>query len=85
MPEPFRVLLPLLHHVVHFNDGNCRLTIPVVKGRCARDALPHAVHIGVSKFVKTIFTTTKHIYKESAHIIEGCNVTFDTNDCWNFQ
>ena len=45
--EPFRVQLPLLRHVVPLNDGNCRLTIPVVKGRCTRDTLPHAVHIGV--------------------------------------
>ena len=33
----------------------------------------------------TISTAIKHIYKESAHIIEGCNVACDTNDCWNFQ
>ena len=70
----------LLRHVVPLNDGNCLLTIPVVKGRFARGALPHAFHI-----VKTIFTKIKHIYKESANIIEGCNVAFDTNDCWNFQ
>ena len=64
-----------------FNDGNCRLTIPVVKGRCARDVLScHIFHIGVLKFVKTISTTIKHIYTESANIIEGCNVAFDTND-----
>ena len=54
--ESFRMLLPLLRHTVPLNDGNCRLTIPVVKGRCARDALPHAFHIGVSKFIKTIST-----------------------------
>ena len=83
--EPFHALLPLLLHVVPFNDGNCRLTIPVVKGRCARDALPHALHIGVFKFVKTISTAMKHIYKESANIIEDCNVAFATKDCWNFQ
>ena len=83
--EPFRVLLPLLRHVVPLNDGNCRLTMPVGKGRCARDALPHAFHIGVLKFVFTISTTIKHIYKGSANIIEGCYVDCDTNDCWNFQ
>ena len=49
--EPFHVLLPLLRHVAPLNDGNCRLTMPVGKGRCARDALPHAFHIGVFKFV----------------------------------
>ena len=63
------MLLPLLRHVMPLNDGNFRLTIPVVKGRCARDALPHAVHIGMFEFVKTICTTIKHIYKESANII----------------
>ena len=67
--EPFHALLPLLRHVAPLNDRNCRLTMPVGKGRCAHDALPHAFHIGVFKFVFTISTTIKHIYKESAHII----------------
>ena len=58
---------------------------PSGKGRCARDALPHAYHIGVFKFVFTISTAIKHIYKESANLIEGCDVACDTNDCWNFQ
>ena len=83
--EPFHALLPLLRHVVPLNDGNCRLTMPVGKGRCARDALPQAFHIGVFKFVLTISTAIKHIYNESAHIIEGCDVACDTNDYWNFQ
>ena len=83
--EPFHALLPLLRHVAPLNDGNCRLTMPVGKERCARDALPHAFHIGVFKFVFTISTAIKHIYKEFAHIIESCNVACDTNDCWNFQ
>ena len=47
--------------------------MPVGKGRCARDALPHTFHIGVFKFDFTISTTVKQIYKESANIIEGCN------------
>ena len=67
------------------NDGNCRLTIPVVLGRGARYALPQAFHNGVLKFIKTIYTAMKHIYKESTNIIEGWDVAFDTNDCWNFQ
>ena len=75
------MLLPLLCHLVPLKDWNCRLTIPVVKECCAHNALPHAFHIGVFKFVKMISTTFKHIYKESANIIEGCNVAFDTNDC----
>ena len=85
MREPFRVLLPLLRHVVPLTDGNCRLTMPVGKGRRARDALHHAFHIDVLKFVFTIYTSRKHIYKGSANIIEGFDVACDTNDCWNFQ
>ena len=76
----------LLRHVVPLNDGNCRLTILVVnKGRCARDPPPDAFHIGVFEYVKTIYNTIKHIFKESANINEGCNVVFDSNGCWNFQ
>ena len=59
--EPFNALLPLLRHVVPLDDGNCRLTIPVVKGRCAREALPHAFNIGVFKYGKRNPTTIKHI------------------------
>ena len=66
------MLFPLLRHVVPLNDGNCRLTIPVVKGCCARDALLHAFHIGMFKFVETISTAIKIYLKESANIIEGC-------------
>ena len=29
-----------LRHVVPFNDGNCRLTMSIAKGRGAHDALP---------------------------------------------
>ena len=76
---------PIVTSRVPLNDGNCRLTMPVGKGRCARDALSHAFHIDVFKFVFTISSAIKHIYKESANIIEGCNVACDTNDSWNFQ
>ena len=65
---PFHALLPLLRHVVPLNDGNCRLTIPVVKGRCAREALPHAFNIGVFKYGKSNPTTIKHIYNESTNL-----------------
>ena len=64
--EPFHALLPLLRHVVPLNDGNCRLTMPVGKGRCARDALPHAFHISVFKIVFTISTAIKH-YTKNLH------------------
>ena len=68
--------------VVTMHSGLCE---QYVLGRCARDALPHAFHIGVFKLVKTISTAIKLNHKESANIIEGCNVAFDTSDCWNFQ
>ena len=55
--------------------------MPVGKGRCARDTLPHTFDIGVFKTAKKNSTTIKHIHNKSANIIEGCNVAFDTNDC----
>ena len=81
--EPFHALLPLLRHVVPLNDGNCRLTITVVKGRCAREALPRAFNIGVYKYGKSDTTTIKPIYNESDILNEGCDVAFDSNNWWN--
>ena len=46
------MLLPLLRHMVPHNDGNCRLTMPIVKGRYACDALPYTFDIGENKSVK---------------------------------
>ena len=81
--EPFHALLPLLRHVVPLNDGNCRLTIPVVKGRSAREALPQAFNIDVFKYGKSNPTTKKHIYNESEKLNESCDVAFDSNNWWN--
>ena len=81
--EPFHALLPLLRHVVPFKDGNCRLTIPVVKGRCACEALSHAFNIGVFKYGKSNPTTIKHIDSESENFSESCDVAFDSNYWWN--
>ena len=61
------------------------LTMPMVTGRCARDAPLHTFNIGALWFVETNSTTIKHIYNESANIIEGCNVPFDTKNCWNLS
>ena len=55
--------------------------MPVVKNRCNRDVLPHTFNIGVFKSIKKNPDTLQHIYNESANIIEGCNVAFDTNAC----
>ena len=72
--EPFRVLLPLLRHVVSLNDENCRLTIPVVKGRCARDAIPHTFNIDLFECGKNNSTKLKLIYNEFGNLIDS--VTF---------
>ena len=81
--ETFQALLPLLRHVVPLNDGNCRLKIPVVKGRCAREALHHACNIGVFKYGKSNPTTIKHIDNESKTLNESRDVAFDSNNWWN--
>ena len=83
--EPFHALLPLLRHVVPLNDGNCRLTIPVVKGRCAREALPHAFNIGVFKYGKRNLTTIKYIYNESENFNGSYDVAFDSNNWSNIS
>ena len=51
---PCRGLLPVLRHMVPLNDGNCRLTMPVGRGRCTRRALPQTFDIGMFKSVKII-------------------------------
>ena len=81
--EPFHALLPLLRHMEPLNDGNCRLTIPVAKGRCAHEALSHAFNIGVFKYGKTNPTTIKYIYNESDNLNNSCDVAFDSNNWWN--
>ena len=79
---PFRELLPLLRNVVPLNVKTCRLTMPVVKGRCPRDALPHIFDIGVFKCGKAILPL-KHIYNESDNVINSCDFAFDSNTRWN--
>ena len=79
------VLPPSLRHVVQLNDGNIRLTMPVGKGRCARDALPHTCNIDAFKSVNYIYTSIKRIYSESGNKFEGCNIAFDASECGNFQ
>ena len=54
-----------------------------VKGRCARNMLPHTFNIGMYKSSKN-FTRIKHIYNESTNLTDSCNVAFDTSDLWNF-
>ena len=63
--------------------GGGGLTIPVVKGRCAREALPHAFNIGVFKYGKSNPTTIKHIYNESENLNGSYDDAFDSNNWWN--
>ena len=77
---PLHSFLPLLRQVVPLNDGYCRLTIPVVKGRCAREALPHVFNIGLFKYGKSNSTTIKHIHNESEHFDESCDIALDGNN-----
>ena len=47
------------------NDGNCHLTIPIVKGCCANDMPPHTFNMRVYKCSKNNSTTMKYIYNKS--------------------
>ena len=69
MQESFHALLPLLRHVAPLNGENCRLTIPVVKGRGMRDVLPQTCKIQVFKCSESNFNTTKLVYNEFANSI----------------
>ena len=55
--------------------------MPIGKGRCTCDTLPHIFDISVFKIVKKNSTTIKDINNWFANIIEGCNNAFNTNDC----
>ena len=73
--EPFRMLLPLLRHVAPLSDGKLLSHNAVVKGRCARDAIPWTFHIEVFKCGQDDSDTITRI---------GCSVVFETDDRWNF-
>ena len=83
MQEPFHMVLPMLHHIVTLGNGNCYLIMPVVKGRCSYDALPHIFDIDTFKCGKNNSITKKHVYNESMSLIDTCDVAFDNNDWWN--
>ena len=77
--ESFDGLLPLLRHEVPFIDGNCRLTMPVVKGTSARDPLLRNFNIGVLNCVKSNSTAIKYIYNQYVDLIESYAVDFGIN------
>ena len=68
-------------YVMWCNDGNCRLTMPIIKGGCARDLLPHTFNISEFKSVKKNSTTIKHL--QWICIIEGCNVPINDASVFN--
>ena len=52
----------------------CRLTMPIAKGCCARDSLPHIFGIGVFKCSKNNSIAIKHINNESVNLNDSCDV-----------
>ena len=57
--EPFHLLLPLSCHVVSLDDGNCRLTMPVVKGCFVSEALAHAYSLLANKVNPALVSTVR--------------------------
>ena len=47
--------------------------MPVVKGQCARDVLPHFFNISVFKSGEKISSTIRHIYNESVNLFDSSN------------
>ena len=58
-------------------------TVPVVYGRYACEALPHAFNICMFKYGKSNSTTIKHIYNQSENLNESCDVAFESNNQGN--
>ena len=78
--EPLRVLLPLLFIWCPLNNGNCRLTMPIAEGRCAREALPISL---ISACLNPVKRILQHILSLYANLIDSCDFAFDANDWWN--
>ena len=70
--EPFRVLLPLLRHVAPLSDGKLLSHNAVVKGRCARDAIPWTFHIEVFKCGQDNSDTITRIGDDTVELLDSC-------------
>ena len=70
--QPFRVLLPLLRHVAPLSDGKLLSHNAVVKGRCARDAIPWTFHIEVFKCGQDNSDTITRIGDDSVELLDSC-------------
>ena len=64
--------LPLLRRVLFLREGNCHLTMLVIKGRCAHEELPHTLNNGVLKSDKR-FLPQANIYNGPLNFIGDCN------------
>ena len=63
------MLFQFLCHVMPLNDRNCCLTVPIVEGCRALDALLETSRIWVFKCSKSNSNTMKHAYNESVNSI----------------
>ena len=70
--EPFRVLLTLLRHVAPLSYGKLLSHNAVVKGRCARDAIPWTFHIEVFKCGQDNSDTITRIGVDSVELLDSC-------------
>ena len=66
------------------SDGKLLSYNAVVKGRCARDAIPWTFHIEVLKCGQDNSDTITRIGDDSVELLDSCYVVFDTDDRWNF-
>ena len=64
------MLVSSLRHLVP-PDGSCQLAMPVVKVRCACDALTHTFDIGVFKCGESSFSKIKQIHNEPDNLINS--------------
>ena len=64
------IMFSLFRHMMPLDDGNCRLTMPVVKGRGTCDLQIGTTNTWVLRYGETNFLTTEDVYCESANFIE---------------
>ena len=77
------LLLPMLHHMVPHNDGNCHPTMPIIKRQGACDPLLETTKIRVVECSKSNSATMKHIYNKAANFIKTYVVHIGTSEPLN--
>ena len=78
-PEPFRVQLRSLDHVVPLSDGNSRHAMPVVRGPCARDLLRYTFSICVFNCGKCRYSAIKNANNEFVDFAGNYVVIYNIN------